>query len=74
VLFFLQVFSPKIEYNGQILITLVNKNTPPKTSSTIDAGPSTILVINSIEKTTAKIILIVLSNDPMLDFIIVYFW
>ena len=60
-------------YKGQKLNILVSKSIPLRTNKTIPTVPSTSFVKYSTAKIIARIILITLSKDPILAFIIIDF-
>lgn len=69
----LQVDKPKMVYNGQKLIRLVAKNTPPRTKSTRPNVPLTVPVKYNAANTAAKMMRTTLSADPMFFFMIYKF-
>lgn len=68
--FILQVEIPKGRYNGQKLIKLVARKTPPKTSNIIPKVPEIVPVKNNTAITIAIKIRMILSVEPMFFFII----
>ena len=64
---------PSGRYNGQKLIKLVSVNTAAKTNSTIPIVPYMIFVKNAIAITKASTKRIILSNEPIFFFMILFF-
>ncbi len=69
IYFFLRVEIPKGRYNGQKLMKLVNKKTPPSTNKIIPNVPEITLVKNKIAITAAMNALSTLSTFPIFAFI-----
>jgi|GEM_PF-1849045 len=72
--FVLHVESPKIVYNGQKLIRLVARKTPPSTSRTVPSVPLTVPVKYNAANTMANKMRTILSVDPMFFFMMYEFW
>jgi hypothetical protein len=67
------VLIPKSGYIGQKLTSDVNTNTAANAKRTYDMGAVTTFIKNNTIKTRARIILIILSVDPIFAFIINWF-
>lgn len=68
-----QVLSPTNEYNGQKLMRLVAKKTPPSTNSTKPAVPATVPVKYNTANNAANTMRMTRSTAPMFFFMLEVF-